>query len=98
MAAGGVVDLVKAVVSGTVDNGMALVRPPGHHAMRDESCGYCYINNVAIGAKVALDMGLERILVIDWDVHHGQVGCNFHVHINTDFLRVPRGSSMMTPR
>lgn len=98
MAAGGVVDLVKAVVSGTVDNGMALVRPPGHHAMRDESCGYCYINNVAIGAKVALDMGLERILVIDWDVHHGQVGCNFHVHINTDCLRVPRGSSMMTPR
>ena len=72
MAAGGVVDMVKSVVTGQLDNGMALVRPPGHHAMESESCGYCYVNNVAIGARTALDMGVERILIIDWDVHHGQ--------------------------
>ena len=71
LSAGGVVDLVTRVVAGDLQTGMALVRPPGHHAMRDESCGYCYINNVAIAVRSALTT-LERILIIDWDVHHGQ--------------------------
>ena len=52
---------------------MAIIRPPGHHAMHNNFCGYCYLNNVAIAAKMALGKhNLERILIVDWDVHHGQ--------------------------
>jgi histone deacetylase 6 len=48
-------------------------RPPGHHAMKSEYCGYCFYNNVAIAAQHALDnRGLKRILIVDWDIHHGQ--------------------------
>lgn len=75
-AAGSVVELAEAVYSGQVRNGFALVRPPGHHAMAAEACGYCVFNNVAIAAKALLQKfeasGLQRILVVDWDVHHGQ--------------------------
>ena len=53
-------------------NGFALVRPPGHHAERDRAMGFCLFNNVAIGAHYALkNFSLERILIVDWDVHHG---------------------------
>lgn len=52
---------------------MAIIRPPGHHAMKSEYNGFCLFNNVAIGAQWALDHGrAERILIVDWDVHHGQ--------------------------
>lgn len=52
---------------------MAIVRPPGHHAMANQFCGYCYFNNVALAANYALDkMQLKRVLIVDWDVHHGQ--------------------------
>ena len=51
---------------------MALVRPPGHHAMREDSCGYCLLNNVALCARTAQAGGVARVLVVDWDVHHGQ--------------------------
>lgn len=48
-------------------------RPPGHHAMTTEFCGYCFFNNVALAAQVALEKHkLSRILIVDWDVHHGQ--------------------------
>lgn len=73
LAAGSCLELVSAVIQGTVDNGLAVVRPPGHHAMPNEACGYCFFNNVAIAAKFALkNYNLNRILIIDWDVHHGQ--------------------------
>lgn len=50
-----------------------MVRPPGHHAMTSEFCGYCFFNNVAVAARHALDkLHLQRILIVDWDVHHGQ--------------------------
>lgn len=50
-----------------------MVRPPGHHAMTNEFCGYCFFNNVAVAARHALDkLHLQRILIVDWDVHHGQ--------------------------
>ncbi|XP_018645482.1 histone deacetylase,putative [Schistosoma mansoni] len=53
-------------------NGMALIRPPGHHALKDRCMGFCFFNNVAIGARHAQQVyGLERIAIIDWDVHHG---------------------------
>ncbi|KAK8746020.1 hypothetical protein OTU49_017225, partial [Cherax quadricarinatus] len=73
LAAGCTLDLVDAVASGKLQNGFALIRPPGHHAMESEICGFCYINNVALAARHALEKhGLSRILIVDWDVHHGQ--------------------------
>lgn len=73
LAAGSTIDLVDNIVSGQVQNGAALIRPPGHHAMRAEPCGYCFYNNVALAARHAIDQrGLNRILIVDWDVHHGQ--------------------------
>ncbi|GAB6022029.1 Histone deacetylase 6 [Chamberlinius hualienensis] len=73
LSVGCTVDLVTQIVQGNLKNGMAIIRPPGHHAMKDNACGYCFFNNVAIAAKHALDhLGLKRILIVDWDVHHGQ--------------------------
>jgi acetoin utilization deacetylase AcuC-like enzyme len=72
LAAGGVVELVQAVVSGRASNGIALVRPPGHHATSGRGMGFCLFNNIAVGARAALDeLGLARVLIVDWDVHHG---------------------------
>lgn len=71
-AAGGVLDLVDRVMAGKLDNGMALVRPPGHHAEKDRAMGFCLFNNVAVGARYLLERhGLTRVLIVDWDVHHG---------------------------
>ncbi|XP_068021892.1 polyamine deacetylase HDAC10 isoform X1 [Melanerpes formicivorus] len=73
LAVGATLQLVDAVMSGKVCNGMALVRPPGHHSQRNAANGFCLFNNVAIAAEYAkLKYGLQRILVVDWDVHHGQ--------------------------
>lgn len=71
MAAGGVITGVEAVVRGDLDNAFALVRPPGHHALPNRGMGFCVFNNVAIGARYAQKMGLEKVLIVDWDVHHG---------------------------
>uniref|UniRef100_A0A8B9GEA9 Histone deacetylase 10 n=1 Tax=Amazona collaria TaxID=241587 RepID=A0A8B9GEA9_9PSIT len=73
LAVGATLQLVDAVMSGKVCNGMALVRPPGHHSQRNAANGFCLFNNVAIAAEYAkLKYGLQRILIVDWDVHHGQ--------------------------
>ena len=73
LSCGSTIDLVKNVVEGKIQNGMAIVRPPGHHAMKDEFCGYCFFNNVAVAAKQVLESGsAKRILIVDFDVHHGQ--------------------------
>uniref|UniRef100_A0A8D0G3F9 Histone deacetylase 10 n=1 Tax=Strix occidentalis caurina TaxID=311401 RepID=A0A8D0G3F9_STROC len=73
LAVGATLQLVDAVMSGKVCNGMALVRPPGHHSQRNAANGFCLFNNVAIAAEYAkLKYGLKRILIVDWDVHHGQ--------------------------
>ena len=72
LAAGGVLQLVDAVVSGQVDNGFALVRPPGHHAEKNTALGFCLFNNVAIAARyLQRHHGFDKILIVDWDVHHG---------------------------
>ncbi len=72
MAAGGLINAVEAVLSGQVDNAFALVRPPGHHALRDQGMGFCLFNNVALAAQYAIERrGLFRILIVDFDVHHG---------------------------
>jgi acetoin utilization deacetylase AcuC-like enzyme len=69
-AAGAGLAAVDAVGRGDVDAALVLVRPPGHHAMPDRSMGFCLLNNVAIAAATLADRG-ERVLVVDWDVHHG---------------------------
>jgi acetoin utilization deacetylase AcuC-like enzyme len=70
-AAGGVVALVDALLAGE-RIGASLHRPPGHHAEADRAMGFCLFNSIAVGAQHALDAhGLERVLILDWDVHHG---------------------------
>ncbi|MCP3982790.1 MAG: histone deacetylase [bacterium] len=71
LAAGGCIDLVRAVARGELSSGLAAVRPPGHHAEADRAMGFCLFNNVAIAARAAQAEGIERVLVFDWDVHHG---------------------------
>ncbi len=72
LAAGAALDAVTEVVSGHYRHAWALVRPPGHHAEADEARGFCLFNNVAIAAAHARDeLGSDRVLIVDWDVHHG---------------------------
>lgn len=72
LAAGGGVELVRQVLSGEIRNGIGLLRPPGHHAVRSRGMGFCIFNNIAVAAQAALDeYGLQRVLIFDWDVHHG---------------------------
>ncbi len=71
-AAGGVARATEEVIKGDVESAFALVRPPGHHATRTDAMGFCLFNNVAIAARVALQKhSLERVLIVDFDVHHG---------------------------
>ena len=71
-AAGSVLTAVDAVLAGQAANAFCAVRPPGHHASRAAAKGFCFLNNVAIGAAYARAVhGLTRIAVVDWDVHHG---------------------------
>ena len=72
LAAGASVDLVAAVLDNSLHCGLGLVRPPGHHAMADTPCGFCGYNNVVVAARAALDRGVSRVLIVDWDLHHGQ--------------------------
>ena len=71
LAAGAVVDAVRAVARGEMNRAFAAVRPPGHHAEPDTAMGFCLFSNVAVAARVAQAEGLARVAVIDFDVHHG---------------------------
>jgi acetoin utilization deacetylase AcuC-like enzyme len=71
LAAGAAVQAVEAVMAGRARNAFALVRPPGHHAEPGKAMGFCLFNNVAIAAEAARKHGAERVLILDWDVHHG---------------------------
>lgn len=72
LAAGGALRAVDQVIAGDVDNAFALVRPPGHHATPNRAMGFCLFNNVAIAARyLQSEHGLNKIAVVDWDVHHG---------------------------
>ncbi|MCA9222427.1 MAG: histone deacetylase [Planctomycetales bacterium] len=71
-AAGAVGDAVRRVVEGEATKAFCLVRPPGHHALPERPMGFCLLNNVALGARLAIDeLSLDRVLIVDWDVHHG---------------------------
>ncbi len=71
LAAGSLVAMIDAMVRGPVRKGVALVRPPGHHARPSQAMGFCLLNNVAIAAAHARAAGLGRVAIVDWDVHHG---------------------------
>jgi acetoin utilization deacetylase AcuC-like enzyme len=86
LAAGAAIGAVDAVMTGRHRRSFALVRPPGHHAERDRAMGFCLLNNVAIAAAHALrTYPLERVLVVDWDVHHGN-GTQHIFHERSDVL------------
>jgi len=74
IAVGGLIELTKSVVTGEngITNGFAIIRPPGHHAEKTHSMGFCLFNNVAIAAEYAIrELECQRVLIFDWDVHHG---------------------------
>ncbi|MCR8923215.1 class II histone deacetylase [Dasania sp. GY-MA-18] len=104
LAAGGAITAVEKVLSGEVSNAYALVRPPGHHAETDTGAGFCILNNVALAAKQALQLGgFERVAIIDWDVHHGNGAqqifwqdpsvLTISVHQHYSFLEVDTGTA-----
>ncbi len=72
LSAGAAINATDAVLAGELENAFCATRPPGHHACRDKAMGFCFFNNVAVAAKYALERhGLQRVAVIDFDVHHG---------------------------
>ncbi len=108
-AAGAAVAATDDVITGRAVNAFCAVRPPGHHATRDETMGFCFFNNVAIAARHALDVhGLERVAIIDFDVHHGNgtediiagdervLMCSFFQHPLYPYSgAVPKGTNMV---
>ena len=85
-AAGGAVDLVDRLLDGTAPTGFSIHRPPGHHAERSRAMGFCLFNSIAVAARHALDTrGLERVMIVDWDVHHGN-GTNDIFHDDPQVL------------
>ncbi|HET6447678.1 MAG TPA: histone deacetylase [Conexibacter sp.] len=87
-AAGGAVRLVDLLLTGEAPTGFSALRPPGHHAEPTRAMGFCLFDNVAVAAQHALDAhGLERVLVLDWDVHHGN-GTNAAFHASPNVLFV----------
>jgi acetoin utilization deacetylase AcuC-like enzyme len=108
-AAGAAVAATDAVLSGQAVNAFCSVRPPGHHATRDETMGFCFFNNVAVAARHALDVhGLQRVAIIDFDVHHGNgtediiagdervLMCSFFQHPLYPYSgAVPKGTNMI---
>jgi acetoin utilization deacetylase AcuC-like enzyme len=96
-AAGGAVALVDALIGDDPRIGASLHRPPGHHALPARAMGFCLFNNVAVAARRALDRwGAERVLILDWDVHHGN-GTNDIFHGDPDVLYVSIHESPLYP-
>lgn len=72
LAVGALIDGIHRLDRKEIDNGFCLVRPPGHHAEHDQSMGFCLFNNIAVAARFALkELSMKRIMIIDWDLHHG---------------------------
>jgi acetoin utilization deacetylase AcuC-like enzyme len=96
-AAGGAVALVDLLLDGSAPTGFSSHRPPGHHALRSRAMGFCLFNNVAVAAQYALEArGLERVLIVDWDVHHGN-GTNDIFHTSEQVLFVSIHQSPLYP-
>ena len=108
-AAGAAVAATDDVIAGRAQNAFCAVRPPGHHATRDAAMGFCFFNNVAVAARHALDVhGLQRVAIIDFDVHHGNgtedivagdervLMCSFFQHPLYPYSgAVPKGTNMV---
>ena len=95
--AGGALEAATAVLSGGARVAASLHRPPGHHAEAARAMGFCFLNNVAIAAQHALDeLGVSRVLVFDWDVHHGN-GTNDIFHASPEVLFVSVHESPLYP-
>ncbi len=108
-AAGAAVAATDDVIAGRASNAFCAVRPPGHHATRDATMGFCFFNNVAVAARHALDVhGLRRVAIIDFDVHHGNgtediiagdervLMCSFFQHPLYPYSgAVPKGTNMV---
>jgi acetoin utilization deacetylase AcuC-like enzyme len=96
-AAGGAVRLAEMLIDGDASAAFSAHRPPGHHAERSRAMGFCLFNNVAVAARHALDArGLERVMVLDWDVHHGN-GTNDIFHDSDRVLFVSIHESPLYP-
>jgi acetoin utilization deacetylase AcuC-like enzyme len=96
-AAGGAVRLVELLLDATFEVGFSVHRPPGHHATRSRAMGFCLFNSVAVAAQFALDVrGLERVMILDWDVHHGN-GTNDIFHSSEQVLFVSIHQSPLYP-
>jgi len=86
-AAGGILNAVDKVVEGAVQNAFCVVRPPGHHARPDQGMGFCIFNNVAVAARYAQrKYGLGKVLIADWDVHHGNGTQDIFYHDGSVFF------------
>ncbi len=94
---GGAVRLVELLLEGSASTGFSAHRPPGHHAERARAGGFCLFNHIAIAAQYALDEhGLERVLIFDWDIHHGN-GTNDIFHASREVLYVSIHQSPLYP-
>lgn len=97
LAAGACIKGIDTLMDKTCEAFFALVRPPGHHALPDRAAGFCIFNNIAIAAQYAMDRyGLKRILVIDWDIHHGN-GINDIFYKTSNVLYFSTHDPMMYP-
>src|SRR5581483_9691018 len=95
--AGGAVRLVELLLEGSAPSGFSVHRPPGHHAEATRAMGFCLFNNVAVAARHALDRGgLDRVLIFDWDVHHGN-GTNDIFHSSRQVVYVSIHQSPLYP-
>ena len=95
--AGGAATMVDALMTGEARAGASLHRPPGHHAERAQAMGFCFFNSVAVAARRALDAhGAGRVLVFDWDVHHGN-GTNDIFHATDEVLFISAHESPLYP-
>lgn len=97
LGVGGTSAAIRAVMTGTVDNAYSLTRPPGHHAERDRGRGFCIFNNIGLGILAALDDKLvDRVAVLDWDVHHGN-GTQQAFYDRNDVLTISIHQDMLYP-
>jgi len=97
LAVGGCLKALDALISGQCEACLSLVRPPGHHALQDRAGGFCIFNNIGITARYAINRyELQRILIIDWDIHHGN-GLNDFFYEQKDVLYLSSHDTMLYP-